>query len=174
MDPKSNPAITAVPSGNTSAYEVAFEANNDQLWTAGTDGTGPRGEEMAPGTSPAITGMDHGTFCSRTTTSNPNGYAISFQAPNHLLQYQETIYDLFGNPNAVFDSGFVTGTDGSQVTMNADSSPAVTAFGLHEDPSCNVPLPPCYVTATCGNASQSAQHLNARQTSTEPMTSPKH
>ena len=52
--PAPSPAITW---HGGSGYEVAFQANNGNLWNAGADGTGGDVFGMSLGTSPAITSV---------------------------------------------------------------------------------------------------------------------
>jgi hypothetical protein len=99
MEAGTSPAIAAISGG--SAYEVAFQANNNDLWVSGPNGDYDTGQGMMPGTSPAITPLYLG------------GYEVAFQANTGVLW----TYDDVNGP-ANLGLGMATGT-----------SPAITWQG---------------------------------------------
>jgi hypothetical protein len=71
MMPRTSPSITGLWTGGA---EIAFQANNGNLWNAGSDGTGGNTYGIAPGTSPP-------SQASRTVTSARRG--ASARCRNH-------------------------------------------------------------------------------------------
>jgi hypothetical protein len=137
MAPGTSPAITAVidSQGGSTNYEVAFEANNNELWTAGSydRSNGPQGLFMAPGTSPGFSGVDNNLYCSGTGKpefASGGDATIFYQGPNHLLRYADL------NEAGIDQSGIVTGTDGTQISVFGNTAPSVTAFGRFLDDRC--------------------------------------
>jgi hypothetical protein len=116
MNIGSSPSITGIP-GNR--FQVAFEANDNSLWATGALGTGPLGQQMRPGTSPSIIGIEFST-----SLPNPPG-----GIPGKYLAYDIAFQDNNGHlKHSTASAGTFTGTVDTGIVMYQASSPSNAPF----------------------------------------------